>query len=113
MSNSFERAFDQLYSTLTRSMGLPIVATVGAYAVNKPAILSTVGNDEGIVLGGMAEGGTFDIQMKVSDFSSQPPKGTLITCNGMADGKTLTVHECPNHGAVYMIRAVDYASLDT
>ena len=49
-----------------------------------------------------------------SDFGGTPPtKGTAITCNGPASGKTLKVHAVPNHGAVFNIRAVDYASLDT
>jgi len=113
MSNPSDTRFDSLHASITQSMlnGVVVEATIGD--VTGLAICSEVEDDSVIVMGGTAEGGVYDIQMKVSDFSTVPTKGTAITCNGPANGKELAVHQVKNHGAVYMIRAVDFASLDT
>lgn len=109
--NQFERAFDNLYRVQTRVLGEAIVATVGAYAVNKPAILGSVDTEMVVVSGGTANAGGFELQMKTSDFTTEPPDGTPVTCNGEATGKTLETSGSPQRkGGTWIIRAIDFAS---
>jgi len=111
MSNQFERAFDALYRVQTRVLGEAIVATVGAYAVNKPAILGSVDADMVVVSGGVADAGGYEVQMKTSDFSGEPPDGTQATCNGEATGKTLqTAGPVTRCGGTWRIKLIDFAS---
>jgi hypothetical protein len=110
--NMFERAFHALYNAQTRSLGVKILATITGYGVNRPAILGIVDADIGIVEGGTGELAGYELQMKVSDLSGEPPKGTAVTCNGAAAGKSLqTAGPVSNRGAIYLIQLKDFAAM--
>ena len=89
--NRFNTAFDALYSCQTRTIGVAILATVGTFAVNKPAILHTVTSDDIVLLGGTGEKGGYRLQMKATDFVSAPPYEAAVTVNGDATGEQLQV----------------------
>lgn len=59
-------------------------ATVGAFATNKPCIVSAVDLDELIAAGGVYDEGGYELQMAESDFSGEPPKGTAVTCTALS-----------------------------
>lgn len=111
----FEEAFDELWQAQTEAQGVAIRATIAGYCSNAKAILSEVEADLMIAPGGggIAEFGGYEIQVKVSDFSTalfNTAKGTAAICNGAADGLDLAVGNVQNRGATYLIRLVDYAS---
>lgn len=90
MANEFTRAFQQLLAAQTHNKEA-IIATVGAFAVNKPAFLGSVPTDPAFADGTTAEAGTYELQMLASDFSALPTENTAVTCNGEAAGKVLRV----------------------
>lgn len=88
------------------------MATIGTYAIDKPAILGTVMMDEGLIPegGGLAEGGGYSLQMKAEDFDGIPPKQTSVVVNGDAAGFSLEIASKDRANGMYMIRVIDYAA---
>ena len=103
-------AWEALYAAQTEATGEAIIATVGTYAVNKPAVVSALDLNSIVVDGGVAEAGGFNIQMLASDFSGEPPKQTAISAGGSADGHPLEVYSVNVNNGIYYIVAVDYAA---
>lgn len=110
MSNNFERAFDSLYRSQTRNLNKAIVATVGAFATNKPAILSTVADDDLVKLGYIGQQGGYQIQMKVSDFSSDPTHQTAVTVNGDAENVALVILSWEKRSSIFNLIVGDPAA---
>jgi hypothetical protein len=107
---SLDADFDALYSAQTEFTGTAIVATVTGYATSKPALLEVVNENDILVSGGSAEGGGYSLRMKASDFSSEPPKQTPVTCNGAAEGNELEVFSVANNNGIYYIQLADFAA---
>ena len=105
--NLFDRAFDELYACQTRTLGVAIKATVTGYAENKPALLSTVNDDDGAVMGGIGQAGGYTLQMKVSDFPKAPEHDTLVTVNGDAAGERLVITSYERASGIYNLKVGD------
>lgn len=105
-------AWVELYSAQTEAIGVAILATVTGYAASKPAIISDLTSDEIIVEGGEAEKGGFKLQMLASDFSSEPPKATVVTCNGAAAGLNLTVLSTNLNNGIRYLTIGDFAATE-
>ncbi len=112
MPNQFALAFADLIAVQTEVLGAAILATVGAFAVNKPALISEVDMDAEFVEGGIGQGGGFTLEMLITDFSSQPTKGTAISANGSAAGKSLVLVKDAEiiNGATYRLTAGDFTA---
>jgi hypothetical protein len=113
MPNQFSVAFADLISVQTEVLGSAVLATVGAVATNKPALLSSVDKTDVLIEGGETDRGGFLLQMLTADFTSAPEEGDPVTCNGSAQGKALEVisFEEKNSG-IYEITAGSFANPD-
>lgn len=103
--------FDRLYAAQTRTIGVAILATVDGYASGKPAILSTIATNDIYVDGGTATDGGYELQMKASDFGTEPPKQTRVTCNGDAAGIELEVMDVDTSNGIYLIKLASFAAV--
>lgn len=102
-----------LYPAQTQVLGIQIVATITGYCTNKPAIISAVKLDSIFIEGGVAENGGWEIQIRLSDLSGEPPKGTKISCNGESSGHDLEVDSFDRNGLIGYITAVDFGAQNT
>lgn len=100
----------RLYDAQSRDLGEYIVATIAGFCISKPAIISAIDIDAQFIEGGVAEGGGWNIQMRLSDLSGEPPKGTSITCNGEAAGSPLEVLNFQRNNGIAYITAVDFSA---
>lgn len=105
--NQFVLNFDEAIAVQTEVLGVAILATVTGYGANKPALLSAVDQNEQFQFGTTAEAGGFMLQIKQSDLSAEPPKGTQVTCNGSATGATLQVVSAKLINAIWEITVGD------
>lgn len=110
MTNLWHVRFDRLHDCQTRQLGVDIRATVTGFLSNARAVLSGLDANSMIVDGGMAETGGYEIQVKTSDVTGEPAKGTAATVNGAAQGKTLEVISATNNGGVWLIQLGDFAA---
>lgn len=106
----FAEAFDELWDAQTEALGLEIRCTIAPYTTDAKAILGEVDADLQIVSGGIADAGGYEVQIKADDFTAEPPKGTMATCNGEATGLTLETGKVSKKGAIWVIPLFDYAS---
>jgi len=105
-------AWEGLYAAQTRSIGIAILATIEGFCVDAEAIVSQINLDDIYVEGPHAEGGGWNIQMRLSDIQSEPPKQTPISCNGEADGhELLLLNFTRNNGIAYIV-AADFSSVN-
>ena len=109
--SAFTASFDDLYSCQTESLGAAILATVEGYAVDKPAILSSITTNDILLQGGDGQTGGFSLQMKVGDFTGgEPEKQTRVSCNGDAEGLVLEVLDCDRANGIFTITLGDFAT---
>jgi hypothetical protein len=110
---TWERAFNVLYAAQTRNLGAEIVATIGDFAIGKPAILGVVTKDEMLMDGGggRAEAGGYSLQMKSADFTAVPPKETAVIVNGDAAGFSLEVDSIDRANGMLTIHVIDVAAV--
>lgn len=109
--NSFVNSWIRLYDAQTRRLGVQILTTVSGYASNAPAIISEVDLDNIFIEGGHAEAGGWNLQMRLSDLSGDPPKGTVVTCNGEPQGLTLEVLNFKRNNGIGYCTVVDFAAV--
>ncbi len=104
-SNRFVNAWRRLYQAQTNTLGVQIFATVEGYAVSKPAIIGSRNLNDIFIEGGMSEDGEITIQMEAGDFSGEPPKNTVVTCNGALSNKRYDLLESPeNNNQIYYLK---------
>lgn len=108
----FAEAFDELWDAQTEALGIEIRATIAPYTTDAKAILGEVDADMQIISGGIADAGGYEVQIKASDFTGEPPKGTPATCNGEAAGLALETGKVSKKGAVWVIPLFDYSAKD-
>ncbi len=111
--DTFTGVWPLLYEAQTFAIGVAILVTIDGYCSNKPAIISEVEVDAIFVEGPHAENGGWNIQVRVSDLSGEPPKQTAITCNGDATGHALEVLSYTARAGIAYIVAADYSARNT
>lgn len=99
-------AFSETYAAQTEAVGSALVATIGAKAADKPALITQLDSDIIIVAGGVAEAGGLELQMLVSDFSTAPAKLDAVT----ALGQSLEILEFKTNNGIYYIIAGKFAA---
>lgn len=106
-------AWDELYAAQTAVTGINMLATITGLATSAPAIISETKLDDVLLErgGGSGEAGGYSLQMRISDFSDEPPKRTPITANGPAQGLSLQIESVNRNNGIFYIHAVDYSAL--
>lgn len=110
MANLWDARFDRLHACQTRQLGVDIRATITGHCTNARAILGSIDTNSMVFSGGVADAGGYQIQVKVSDCSSEPVKQAAATVNGAATGLGLEVMDAQNQGGVYVIQLADFAA---
>jgi hypothetical protein len=105
-----QSAWRELYAVQTEVIGVAIVATVGAVASSKPAIISETSLDNQIISGGVGEGGGFELQMLESDLSAAPAEAVAVTCNGSATGKALVLISSKLNNGLWYLTVGDFST---
>lgn len=105
--SGFETAFSDLYAVQTAELGEEVVATIAGYCHDAPALLSDNTANDTFGAGSIIQQGGYTLQMRPSDFSSKPIKGTSVTCNGSAEGEELQVLSVNVANRIYVIEVGD------
>ncbi len=102
-------AFDELLDAQEEVLGTRVTATITGFATDQDCI-PTAGNSDLLQLdGGSAFQGGYTLQMRMSDFSGEPTKGTPVAISCYPDNALELTSAPAQAGGIYTLSVGDLA----